>query len=203
MADLDGAGDLDLFIGGRCVPDAISEAASSLVLRRRMGHGAGRRHSGRCATSASSAARSERPRWPRTARTRSRVRRGPCGCLAIGGQLRRVHRRMGARKAPGWWSGITTADLDSDGDWMSSPATGALQLLYRLLKSILSALLRDLAGRGVVDLVEASMTLPKDYAPAQIGRSGTCLRSSAPSSRRTKLSEGPRERLGFDPARPE
>jgi len=110
---------------------------------------------------------------------------------------------MGARKAPGWWSGITTADLDSDGDWMSSPATGALQLLYRLLKSILSASLRYLAGRGVVDLVEASMTLPKDNAPAQIGRSGTCLRSSAPSSRRTKLSEGPRERLGFDPARPE
>ncbi len=159
VADYDGDGDLDVFVGGRHVPGRYPEAADSLLLRQTEGElapdpGAARPFqqlglvAGACWTDVNGDG------WPDLALA---CEWGPIRLfLNERGRLREVTAAWGLAEATGLWSGIISGDFDGDGrldlaagnwglnsPWQATPAEPA-RLYYG-----------DFDANGVVDLIEA------------------------------------------------
>jgi len=156
MADVDGDGDLDLFIGGRVVPGRYPEPADSLLLRN---------DGGRLVIA---------QRFPKLGLVQGAVFSDADGdgdpdlILACewgpvrlfrndGGHFQEVTKEAGLAAYTVWWTGVTTGDLDNDGrldiiacNWgLNSPCRASLEHPRKLYYG-------DLDEDGVVDLIEAT-----------------------------------------------
>lgn len=159
MADLDGDGDLDLFVGGRVLPGRYPEAASSTLFRNSAGTlGVDSENTRRLQNigMVSGAVFSDLDgdgdpdlilacEW------------GPVKVFANeGGKLTEATDRLGLGKFNGWWNGVTTGDFDSDGRMDIVASNWGRNTRHEMHRSQpLQVAYGDLDGDGTLDLVES------------------------------------------------
>ena len=193
LADMNGDGELELFVGGRCIPGRYPEPASSLVLRQSGGRwrlDADNTRVLRNAGLVSGAAWSDLDcdGFPELLLA---CEWGPIRVFQNqAGRLRDATAELGLDKWTGWWTGIAAADLDGDGkpdivagnwglnsSYMANPER-PLRLYYG-----------DIANRGLVDILEAEYDPASGQdAPRRMTRLGRPFRFSPVDSARTRHS---------------
>jgi len=158
LGDIDGDGDLDLFVGGRCLPGRYPEPASSMLFRNENGRWVADAANNRVLQSVglvSGAVWSDLDGdgFPELILA---CEWGPVRVFKNNaGKLAEITTELGLAKQTGWWAGVTTADLDGDGrpdiiasNWgLNSPYRASAEKPLRLCYA-------DFAGRGTVDLIE-------------------------------------------------
>jgi len=158
LADMDGDGQLELFVGGRVVPGRYPEPASSQIYRRTEG------------------------RWILDATNSARLKNvgmvagavwsdldgdglpelvlacewGPIRVFGNrAGRIEEATREWGLDTLAGWWTGVTAGDFDGDGRMDVVACNWGLNSAYRASKAQpLSLFFGDLGGRGAIDLIE-------------------------------------------------
>jgi hypothetical protein len=170
LADLDGDGDLDLFIGGKSVPGRIPEPASSLILRQASGNWGLDSENTRLlrAVGLVSAAIWSDLDGDGLPELVLACEWGPIRVFGNkAGILRERTAELGLAKHTGWWNGIAASDLNNDGRLDLIAANWGLNSLYQASDERPLRLYHgDIAGRGVVDLIEAEFDPGlKEYAP--------------------------------------
>jgi hypothetical protein len=159
MADIDGDGDLDLFVGGRVLPGKYPEAASSLLFRNTGGKFEidtenSRRLAGVGLVSGAVFSDLDADGWPDLILA---CEWGPVRVFHNdAGKFIEVTEKLGFGKFLGWWNGVTTGDFDGDGkldivasNWgRNTPYQSHRQKPLRLFYG-------DLDGDGTEDLIEA------------------------------------------------
>ena len=159
MADLDGDGDLDLFLGGRVLPGKYPRPASSLVFRNVGGKFEGdTKNSKRLAEVGlvSGAVFSDLDgdgdpdlvlacEWDSL-----RVFRNE------GGSLMEATKELGFLEFKGWWNGVAAGDFDGDGRLDIVASNWGRNTKYESLRAKPLLLFHgDLAGEGAEAMVEA------------------------------------------------
>ncbi len=118
LADIDGDGDLDLFVGGRVMAGQWPEPASSRIFRNEAGRwvldstrSAALKHVGLVSGAVFSDLDGDgRPELLLACEW------GPIRVFRIlGGGLSELTEALGLDRFKGWWNGVTTGDLDNDG----------------------------------------------------------------------------------------
>ena len=155
-ADIDGDGDLDLFVGGRALPGRYPEPADSLLVRNDQGR-------------LVIAQRFEKLGLVNGAVFSDWDDDGdPDLILACAwgpirlfqndaGSFREITREVGLAEHTGWWTGVTTGDLDNDGRLEIIAGNWGLNSFYRTNREHPRGLYYgDLDGDTVVDLIECS-----------------------------------------------
>jgi len=156
LADVDGDGSLDLFIGGRSVPGRYPEPADSLLLRNQGGRFVPIQRLEKLGL-VSGAVFSDLDgdglpelilacEW------------GPVRVFKFeSGHLVEKTQALGLANQLGWWNGVTTGDLDGDGRLDIIASNWGVNNKYRSLSVDHPRRLYygDLLGNGVVDLIEA------------------------------------------------
>jgi enediyne biosynthesis protein E4 len=161
LGDFDGDGHLDLFVGGRTTAGRHPEAASSRILTYQDGH---------WVTNSLLSAPFEKLGLVSGAVFSDldgdglpelilACEWGPIRVFqfqAREGRVREITESLGLNRYSGWWTGVTTADLDGDGrleiiatNWGRNNKYGAF------LKDSLLLYYGDLTGNGTVDVLEA------------------------------------------------
>ena len=165
MADVDGDGSLELFIGGRVLPGRWPEAAPSLLMKSVNGRFTVLQRfdalglvNGACFTDFDGDGDPDlvlATEW------------GPVRVFRNdGGKFTEVTQQLGLAAYTGWWNSVTTADLDEDGrpdiiagnwGWNLFPSVTPTSTVFPQLPA--AALRRcrfgDLNGDGVTDIIES------------------------------------------------
>jgi hypothetical protein len=155
-ADIDRDGDLDLFVGGRALPGRYPEPADSLLVRN---------DNGRLVIA---------QRFEKLGLVNGAVFSdwdddgdpelilacawGPIRLLENdAGKFREITKDVGLAEHTGWWTGVTTGDLDNDGRMEIIAGNWGLNSSYRTSREHPRGLYYgDLDGDTVVDLIEYS-----------------------------------------------
>lgn len=153
--DIDGDGDLDLFVGGRVAAGRYPEPVASRLYRNEGG------------------ALSVAKEWNRLGLVNGALfsdlngdgfpelilatEWGPVRVFQNdGGRFAEITESLGLAKYRGWWNGVTTGDFDGDGRLDLVASNGGRNNSYQqFLKDDWRIYFGDLAGRGTVELLEA------------------------------------------------
>jgi hypothetical protein len=155
IADIDGDGDLDLFIGGRVIPGRYPEAASSVLLANENGK-LTKIHTFDQLGLVSGAVFSDLDgdglpelivacEW-----SPIRIFHNDHG------KWIELTEKLGFAPFVGWWNGVTTGDIDGDGRLDIIASNWGLNSKYRATReNPLLLYYGDLTGQGSVDVIEA------------------------------------------------
>ena len=155
LADVDGDGDLDLFVGGRVVAGRYPEPADSLVMKNEGGRlVVGQRLEKLGLVSGAVFSDLDNDGQPDLVLA---CEWGPVRVFHnAGGQLKEVTQALGLSGYTGWWNGVTTGDLDGDGRMDIVASNWGLNSKYRTSREHPRKIYYgELEGSGRVELVEA------------------------------------------------
>ncbi|MCI0535985.1 MAG: VCBS repeat-containing protein, partial [Verrucomicrobiales bacterium] len=173
VADFDGDGDLDLFVGGRVVAGRYPEPASSLLFRNVNGRWELDAENTRTLAEiglVSGAVWSDLDR-DGFAELILACEWGPIRVLKnTSGKLRDSTTELGLDTYTGWWNGVTTGDLNGDGRLDIVASNWGLNSSYKAeTKQPLLLCYGDYMGRGVMELVETEFDpIAGDLAPRRM-----------------------------------
>ena len=155
MADVDGDGDLDLFVGGRCQPGRYPEAATSLLFKNQGGRF------------------SEHYRWPTLGLVSGAIftdldgdgaselvvacEWGPIRVFRnLTGTPEEITAPLGLENYRGWWNSVAAGDFDGDGRLDLVAGNWGLNTKYRASTAHPRKIyFGDWSGRGGLDIIEA------------------------------------------------
>lgn len=173
MADIDGDGDLDLFVGGRTIPGRYPQAATSRMLRN---------EGGEFIADTANSARLGSPGLVSGASFSDidgdgdpdlilAIEWGPIKVLINdGGMFSDATKKLGLSQYSGWWNGVTVGDLDEDGRLDIVATNWGLNSKYNLApEHPLRIFYGDFDGNGSLDVIEAHYEAQLDKLAPEAG----------------------------------
>jgi len=159
LGDIDGGGQLDLFVGGRVVPGRYPQAASSLIYRNQAGQfvldqGASKELENVGLVNGAVFSDLDGDGKPELVLA---CDWGPVRIFSNDdGKLKETTDKYGLGKYVGWWNGVTTGDFDGDGRMDILASNWGRNTRYEQHRTRpLRLYFGDLDGNGTLDLVEA------------------------------------------------
>src|SRR5438105_4206063 len=155
LGDVDGDGDLDLFVGGRVLGGRYPEPVDSLLMKNEGGRlVVGQRFEKLGLVSGAVFSDLDGDGKPELILA---CEWGPVRVFHNeGGQFKEVTKELGLDRYVGWWNGVNVGDLDGDGKMDIIASNWGLNSKYRTSREHRRKIYYgDLEGHGVVDVIEA------------------------------------------------